>query len=71
MGSAVGLAYVGTMCTKSVAIGLTQDGGELVVNSVGAIAAHELGHIFNMAHDDFSKYPHGHAQAHWIFETCT
>ena len=54
-GSTVGLAYVGTMCTRSVAIGLTQDGGG-ALNSVGAIAAHELGHIFNMNHDNSSKY---------------
>lgn len=53
-GNTVGYAYVGTMCTRSVAIGITQDGGG-DLDSVGAIAAHELGHIFNMEHDDSSK----------------
>ena len=32
-------------------MGLTEDRGRSV-ESTGAIAAHELGHIFNMNHDD-------------------
>ncbi len=56
LGSTVGLAYLGTMCNRDVAIGFTQDGGEGSIESVGAIAAHELGHIFNMRHDSSSKW---------------
>ncbi len=51
----VGIAFLTTMCGAS-AVGLTQDGGRSVA-SVASTAAHELGHILNMAHDDApSKY---------------
>jgi len=49
-GTTVGIAPLGAMCT-SFANGVTQDTGRSVA-SVGAIAAHELGHIFDMDHDD-------------------
>ena len=39
------------MCRGRSAAGVTQDTGSSVA-FVGAIAAHELGHIFNMEHDD-------------------
>lgn len=51
LGSTVGLAFVGTMCTRMVNTGLTEDGGRSL-NSVATIASHELGHIFNMGHDE-------------------
>ena len=65
-GPTVGLAYVGTMCRRSTAIGITQDGGRSL-DSAGAIAAHELGHILNMRHDDFSK--HGCTYLWWSLES--
>lgn len=49
-GNTVGLAFVGTMCSQSNT-GLTQDGGRSLAATV-TTAAHELGHIFNMNHDD-------------------
>ena len=55
----VGIAFVGTMCrtgTRSSSTGLTQDGGN-PLNSVTTTAAHELGHIFNMNHDDGMPSP--------------
>ena len=50
-GNTVGFAFVGTMCSTLSSIGLSQD-RRSGVDSVGSTAAHELGHIFNMAHDD-------------------
>lgn len=47
----IGIAFLGTMCNDQLSFGLTQDGGSSL-NSVESIAAHELGHIFNMRHDD-------------------
>ena len=47
-----GRAFVGTMCTGN-SVGFTEDGGR-TRSQVFAIAAHELGHIFNMDHDDGS-----------------
>lgn len=43
------------MCSKYVNIGLVEDRGGSI-EAVGATAAHELGHIFNMVHDR-SKCP--------------
>lgn len=54
-GSTIGLAYVGTMCSRYINVGLTQDGGRGSLEVIGATAAHELGHIFNMNHDVSSK----------------
>ena len=48
--STVGIAFIGTMCNRPSATGVTQDGGRSLT-SVVTTAAHELGHIFNMAHD--------------------
>ena len=50
-GNTVGLAYIGTMCNQRASIGLSQD-SRSGVDSVGSTAAHELGHIFGMNHDD-------------------
>ncbi len=50
-GFTIGLAYIGTMCFRNVAIGLTQDGGSGTVEAIASTAAHEVGHIFNMLHD--------------------
>ena len=49
-GGTIGIAFVGAMCSTS-SVGLTQDGGRSLT-SVIITAAHELGHIFNMQHDD-------------------
>ena len=40
------------MCDRNLATGFTEDGGTKTDGAVFAIAAHELGHIFNMEHDD-------------------
>ena len=52
-GQTIGIAPVGAMCT-SFSNGVTQDTGSSVA-SVGATAAHEMGHIFDMNHDDGRK----------------
>ena len=43
------------MCRLRSSVGLTQDGGQGSVAGVASTAAHELGHIFNMLHDDNRK----------------
>lgn len=54
LGSTVGIAFIGTMCRGRSSVGLSQDGrGSLA--AVGSTAAHELGHIFSMDHDDASS----------------
>ena len=53
-GRTLGIAPVGTMCRGRSAAGVTQDTGSSVAY-VASIAAHELGHIFNMEHDNGSK----------------
>ena len=50
-GNVVGLASVATMCSGGQSSGLSQDGGRST-DGVAATAAHELGHILNMDHDD-------------------
>ena len=52
-GTTIGNAPLGAMCT-SFSNAVTQDTGSSVA-SVGATAAHELGHIFDMVHDDGRK----------------
>ena len=47
----MGIAFVGTMCRRQSSTGVTQDGGRSL-NDVVTTAAHELGHTFNMNHDD-------------------
>lgn len=54
LGSTVGIAFVGTMCRGRTSVGLSQDGGRRL-QGVGSTVAHELGHIFNMNHDDGRK----------------
>ena len=49
-GDTAGVAYLTTMCSDTDSVGFTQDGGRSL-SSVASIAAHELGHIFNMNHD--------------------
>ena len=39
------------MCTENRAVGVTQDGGD-DISYTASTASHELGHIFNMQHDD-------------------
>ncbi len=49
-GSTAGIAFKSTMCDGWSSVGVSQDSGN-GMESVGSIAAHELGHIFNMDHD--------------------
>ena len=51
IGGTIGIAFVGTMCNSNLATGVTQDGLRDFSNVV-TTAAHELGHNFNMDHDD-------------------
>ena len=51
-GSTVGRAFIGTMCNARSSLGLTEDGGTRPLATVIAIASHEVGHNFNMRHDD-------------------
>ena len=53
LNGAVGFAPVGAMCSK-ISGGLTVDGGSSVAR-VASTAAHELGHILNMRHDNNRK----------------
>ena len=54
-GNVVGLAFVGTMCSSRNSVGLTQD-RQAPASRVAITASHELGHIFNMDHDDGRKH---------------
>ena len=54
-GTIIGYAPVGAMCLDSRSGGLTQDTGASTA-SVASTVAHEMGHIFNMNHDDGSEY---------------
>ena len=51
-GTTVGLAFIGTMCDERSSLGLTEDGGTRPLATVISIASHEVGHNFNMRHDD-------------------
>ena len=53
-GNTAGIAFLSEMCSDTHSVGVTQDGGHSL-SSVASIAAHELGHIFNMNHDGRSK----------------
>ena len=57
-GSTVGLASVATMCSGGRSSGLSLDGGRST-DFVAATAAHELGHIFSMVHDDGRQWCEG------------
>lgn len=48
----VGLAYKSAMCYGRYSVGIVQD-GRFSISGVGGTAAHELGHILGMSHDDF------------------
>ena len=49
------------MCSDTSSVGLTQDGGRSLTSTVST-AAHELGHIFNMGHDDGSSHAYMHGR---------
>ena len=51
-GSTIGIAFTSTMCSSTSSVGLSQDRG---TDGVFSTAAHELGHIMNMDHDDASE----------------
>ena len=53
-GSFVGIAYLGGLCSITGA-GVVQDTGDSL-DYVGAIVAHELGHLLTMDHDDRREY---------------
>ena len=54
-GGTLGIATIGMMCLGRYSSGLAQDTGSSVA-FLASIAAHELGHILNMNHDDGRKY---------------
>lgn len=45
----IGIAYVNTMCSSNLAVGVVRDYSSVV--SVSSTASHELGHILSMVHD--------------------
>lgn len=51
----VGKAFLRTICSAFGAVGVVRDGGRGSVTVVGNTAAHELGHLLNMEHDDGEK----------------
>ena len=53
-GGTLGVALLGTMCLGRFSSGLAQDTGSSVAY-LASIAAHELGHILNMDHDNGRK----------------
>ena len=50
-GPDVGIAFVGTMCSSDLSSSVVQDGGA-DADFVSVVATHELGHSFNMQHDN-------------------
>ena len=48
----VGIAFTSTMCRGLLSVGVTQDGRRRLLSYTGSTAAHELGHILNMRHDN-------------------
>jgi len=53
MDDAIGIAFVGVMCSPS-SVGISQTNGYSMA-AVGSIVSHELGHILGMDHDDDRK----------------
>ena len=45
------MAYIGTMCLISYSVSVIEDGG-MPLSIVVSIATHEMGHNFNMEHDN-------------------
>ena len=53
-GGILGVSLLGTMCLGRYSSGLVQDTGSSVA-FLASTAAHELGHILNMDHDNGRK----------------
>ncbi len=49
-GTTIGIAFIQGMCTP-LSVGVTQDGGMPLATAI-TTATHEMGHNFNMRHDD-------------------
>ena len=47
----IGYAPIGTMCKGSSSGALMQDTGT-TIGRLGSLAAHEIGHVLNMLHDE-------------------
>lgn len=52
--SVLGVAHLGTMCDRRHSTALSMNLLPLFIVSI--VAAHELGHIFNMVHDNIGMF---------------
>lgn len=69
-GSTVGIAFVDRICSDDASLGVTQDGGRSL-ESVSSTAAHELGHVFAMAHDGDVCKAHTITTYMCVYNLCT
>ena len=51
-GTVIGRAFLGTMCDERLSVGIAEDGGTRPLATVITLVSHEIGHNFNMRHDD-------------------
>ena len=51
-GATAGLASVGQMCNRAASVAYIEDHVNTALGIAVATAAHEMGHSFNMLHDD-------------------
>ena len=54
-GPVAGVARIGGMCRGVQSVGVVEDGKRWFLGVLATITAHELGHIFNMEHDDYGE----------------